>query len=269
LLILFFAVLTAVVVTLMLRISASLWQILPLVRLAQFPWRLLALTVVSMSFLCGAAATGARSGAGAVSRRVPLVDLSTLVLVALLILGSVPYMRAELSEQEVSLAGLMRFQQSADEMTGSTAWVRRIPDWSPIADYHIAGEPVTSNVNYDDLYRQQGKVHARTLALAVGWELVEYSADRSVLLTFNTFYYPGWHAYLLDPDTGAVQEELPIALRGELGLLTVRIPPGVGRVLLRFEDTPVRELGSAMTLLSLALVGVALVGQLALRRRGS
>jgi hypothetical protein len=46
----------------------------------------------------------------------------------------------------VSLAGLMRFQQSSDEMTGSTAWVEEIPTWSPMADYYIsqdqAGEPV-------------------------------------------------------------------------------------------------------------------------------
>ena len=98
-----------------------------------------------------------------------------------------------------------------------------------------------------------GDAHARTLELRVDRELVEYSAERSVLLTFNTFYYPGWHAYLLDPDNGATLEELPIALRGELGLMTVRVPAGVGHVLLRFEDTPIRKLGTAVTFASLAL----------------
>jgi hypothetical protein len=61
----FFGALTAVVVFLMLGVSAPLWQILPLARLVQFPWRLLMLTVVSMSFLCGAAAArGAGSPEG-------------------------------------------------------------------------------------------------------------------------------------------------------------------------------------------------------------
>ncbi|MGD2207233.1 MAG: hypothetical protein PVH17_10665 [Anaerolineae bacterium] len=260
-LVLFFGALTVVVVFLMLDASAPLWQALPLVRLAQFPWRLLALTVVSMAFLCGAV-VGVRS-------EQTFIDVPTLILVALLILGSLPYMRAEMSEREVSLAGLMRFQQSADEMTGSTAWVRQIPRWSPMADYHIAGEPLTSKIHYDYLYRQPGRVHARTLELHTDSELVEYSTERSVLLTFNTFYYPGWHAYLLDPETNAMIDELPIAVRGELGLMTVRVPAGVGRVLLRFQDTPIRKLGTAVTFGSLGLVIALLLGCLVLRVRKS
>ncbi len=246
-LLVFFAALTAVVIFLMLGASAPLWEALPLVRLAQFPWRLLTLTVFAMGFLCGAAALGARRQRG-------LVDVPTLILALLLVLGSLPYMQANMSQREVSLAGLMRFQQSADEMTGSTAWVRKIPSWSPLADYHIAGEPLTSNVDFDSFYRQPGRPHARTLELAADRGLVEYWTRRPVLLTFNTFYYPGWHAYRLDAETGAVLEELPIALRGELGLMTVRLPTGTGQVLLRFEDTPVRALGTAVSATSLVLV---------------
>ncbi len=253
----FFAALTAVVVFLMLGISAPLWEALPLVRLAQFPWRLLTLTVFAMGFLCGAAGLGAR-------RERELVDVPTLVLVVLLVLGSLPYMRAELSQREVSLAELMRFQQSADEMTGSTAWVRTIPTWSPMADYYIAGEPVTSKVDYGSFYRQEGSPHARTVELAANRELVEYTAPRPVLLTFNTFYYPGWHAYRLDFETGAVLEELPIALRGELGLMTVKLPAGTGQVLLRFEDTPIRALATIVTVISLVIVaGLWLASRLA------
>jgi hypothetical protein len=243
----------------MLEVSAPLWQVLPLVRLAQFPWRLLTLTVFAMAFLAGAAARSVRPLKS-------LVDIPTLVLVALLILGSLPYMQAQMSEQEVSLAGLMRFQQSADEMTGSTAWVREIPTWSPMADYHIAGEPLTSKINYDALYRQPGRAHARTLELRVDSELVEYSAERPVLLTFNTFYYPGWHAYLLDAGTDAVIEELPIALYGDLGLMTVRVPAGVGRVLLQFEDTPVRKVGTAVSAGSLLVLFILVLAGWLLRR---
>ena len=260
-LIAFFAGLTAIVVLLMLGISAPLWQILPLARLAQFPWRLLSVTVVSMAFLCGAAAKG-------IQPKDTFVDFSTLLLVGLLILGSLPFMRVEsMSEQEVSLAGLMRFQQSSDEMTGSTAWVRKIPTWSPMADYYIAGVPVTSKISHEDLLHQVGRIRASTLELHAGSEVVQYWAERPMLLTFNTFYYPGWHAYQLDPGTNAVIEELPIALRGELGLMTVRIQAGEGRVLLRFEDTPIRKLGTAVTFGCLALVAALLLARLALRAR--
>jgi hypothetical protein len=259
-LIAFFSALTAIVVFLMLEVSAPLWQVLPLVRLAQFPWRLLFLTVVSMAFLSGAVVRRIRTDTA-------FVGMPTLILVALLVLGSLPYMHAELSEQEVSLAGLMRFQKSADEMTGSTAWVREIPTWSSMADFYIAGEPVTSKVDFGYLYQQTGRVYAQTLELRTDRELVDYSADRSALLPFNTFYYPGWHAYLLDAGTNAVIKELPIALRSDLGLMTVRVPAGAGRVLLQFEATPIRKLGTAMTLGSLALVAILILAGLALRAR--
>jgi len=260
----FFAALTAIVVFLMLNVSATLWEILPLVQLAQFPWRLLTLTVVSMAFLCGAAGVGAWETG---KRRLPEVAVPTLILVALLVLGSLPYMQAEMSEQEVSLAGLMRFQQSADEMTGSTAWAREIPAWSEMADFHIAGEPVTTKVDFVSLYRQAGKMHARTVELHVDGELVEYSAERPMLLTFNTFYYPGWRAYLLDAETDEVIQELEIATRGELGLMTVRLPEGVGRVLLQFEDTPMRKVSTAISFISLAFIGILIVAGFALQKR--
>jgi hypothetical protein len=257
----FFSVLTAIAVFLMLDVSAPLWQALPLVRLAQFPWRLLTLTVVSLGFLCGAAARGIRSTAR-------LIETPTLILVALLALGSLPYMRAELSQQEVSLAGLMRFQQSADEMTGSTAWVREIPTWSAMAQLHVDQQPLTSRVDYSYLYEQASRnAYARTLELRSDRELVEVSAERPTLLPFNIFYYPGWHAYLLDPETNAVVEELPIALRDKYGLITVRVPAGLSRVLLQFEATPVRKLGAALTLGSLLVVGLLLLVRLVLRAR--
>jgi hypothetical protein len=258
-LILFFAILAAVATFLMLEVSAPLWETLPLARLVQFPWRLLMLTVFSMAFLCGAVARGkgSRPGAG---------ELPALVLVLLLLLGSLPYARADMLQQEVSLAGLMRFQQSADEMTGSTAWVRQIPNWSPLADLHVAGDPLTSRVDFQSLFRQRASAFARTVELKAHRELVEFAADRPVLLTFNVFYYPGWRAYLLDMESDAVLGELPIALRGKLGLITVRLPEGTGRVLLILEDTAVRRLGTIMTLASLALAATLVAGRLLLRR---
>lgn len=267
----FFAGLGLVAVFLMLSVSAPLWAALPLARLAQFPWRLLSFVVVALAVLCGAVASGARRHTGARlepgAPRESLPGWSTLLLVALLILGSLPYMHAQMSEREVSLAGLIQFQQSSDEMTGSTAWVRQIPRWSSMADFFIAGAPYTSKMDFGLFYAQPGNPQARPVEIHREWEIVEYYAQRPVLITFDTFYYPGWHAYLLDAQTNAILHELPIALRGNLGLMTVQVPAGIGRVLIRFEDTPIRRLGETISLASAGLVIVAVMGQTALRRR--
>ena len=257
----FFAGLGIVAVWLMLGASEPVWRVLPLARLVQFPWRLLSVTTVAGAFLCGLTAYGLRPAAR-------FIEPVALVLAGLLILGSLPYMQARMSEQPVSLAGLMRFQQSADEMTGSTAWVSEIPTWSPLADYYIAGQPVTSKIDYETLYRQAGRVRAETLELHTDRELIAYSASRPALITFNTFYYPGWRAYLLDAETGRPAQELSIATRGKLGLMTVRVPAGEGRVLLRLEDTPIRELGTAISFASVLLIaGLAVAAGLDRRRR--
>lgn len=260
----FFAVLAAVIILLMLSVSASLWAALPLARLAQFPWRLLALTVVALAFLSGALVWRERS-----DRLLP--GFSVLILAVLLVLGSLPYMRAEMSQREVSLAELFRFEQSSDEMTGSTAWVQTIPHWSSMADYVIAGKPYTSQINYGLFYQQPLERAARTLELRTESELVEYLADHPISITFDRFYYPGWRAYLLDAQTNAVVRELPISVRGELGLMTVEVPPGLGRVLVRFEDTPIRKAGTALSFATLALVLslslVAGLGRLARRHQ--
>jgi hypothetical protein len=71
----------------------------------------------------------------------------------------------------------------------------------------------------------------------------------------------------LDAESNAVIRELPIALRSNLGLMTVRVPAGVGRVLLQFEATPIRKLGTAITLASLALVASMILAGLTLQVR--
>jgi hypothetical protein len=65
-----------------------------------------------------------------------------------------------------------------------------------------------------------------------------------------------------------VIEDLPIALRGDLGLMTVRVPAGVGHVLLRFEDTPIRHLATAITFATLSLIVLLLLARLFFRTRG-
>ena len=75
-------------------------------------------------------------------------------------------------------------------------------------------------------------------------------------LQFYTYYFPGWRVYVDG-------ERLPQdALRpeGVHGLLTVDIPAGEHRVLLRWGDTPLRLTGKSLTLacLLLALILVAL-----------
>lgn len=257
-------VLAATAATLItMQVAAPLWE-LPgiggLLQAAQFPWRWLVITALCVSTL-----------AGLVAARLPQVgrlpvSLPVLGLAAIAILSSYSYLQVQISEPAegpVSLAGLMRFQQSSDEMTGSTKWVKEIPTWSPMADYYMSQDnegtvvkPVDSLLDYSVFdYKTLG---AESVAHNSVSEEIFYGnkSDSAQTIVFNQFYYPGWNAYLLDGKHGQRQQPLEIIPEstGTLGRMTVQVPPGEGYLLLVYEDTPPRKAGGIITVATLLLL---------------
>jgi hypothetical protein len=243
-LLLYFAGVTLVVAFLTVQASAPIWAALGLVRFAQFPWRLLVVAILSLAFL-GAHALSEESG-----------SLGALLVGVLVIIAVRPYLHAELvpTEPEMeSLRGLMRFQQSADEMTGATIWVKEVPRWSPLADQIMSGIEITTKVDYVAAY-STGRLGIHSLAMGTTYEKVWFQAeDDEQRIRFLTFYYPGWRAFILDEESEAVVAEVPVEPEGELGLISVRVPRGRHILLLAFTDTPVRRAGAALTWASAAI----------------
>lgn len=252
---LFFQILSLAIVFLMLPAATPLWDNVSLVRMAQFPWRLLTICSVSLAFLSGSLLAGSDREA---SNPLPAIALSVL-----LILSSYPYLTAQArdpapTEGPVSLAALMRFQHSADEMTGSTAWVRRIPRWSNLADNALSGLPIATKVNYGAI--PPGDLLAvHSVEMDSVHELLwVHAADESQSVTFYTTYYPGWNAYVyedlgekagdLKQRVGRLQARPAIKTTDPEGWMVVTVPRGDHFLLLRFEDTPVRTAGKAVTL---------------------
>ncbi|MFQ6001643.1 MAG: hypothetical protein ACE5LG_08235 [Anaerolineae bacterium] len=255
-LLLFFQATTVVIIFLMLPASIPLWEVLRLVTFAQFPWRLLTLAVVALSFLAGSILVGADSSSQGVS------PLAVVALAVLVILGSYPYLMPQIvepAEGPVSLQGLMQFQRSAGEMTGSTTWVHEIPTWSPMAQYMVSEDkPITTKVDYESLPKRAERIIVGTKGYGTTFEKVIFRARKEGRITFNTFYYPGWHAYLLESEEGPIERELKIVPHGTWGKITVTVPEGDHYLLLRFEDTPVRVVGKYVTALSVLVMFAAL-----------
>jgi hypothetical protein len=243
----FFLAITVLTVFLTLQASMPLWEKVAFVRFAQFPWRWLIIPIFSMAFLSSLVLAEVRD-------RPVLALLFGLLVLA----GSYPYIKAEPGkppEGGVSLAGLMRFQRTSNEMTGCTAWVKEIPSWSPFADLHIAGIEVKTRIDYTSV---PPDTQISTLEWHTASELFGYLTEREPFtVTLNLFYYPGWTAYLLEKedDKYRVVGKLPVMPEdGPLGRVTVSVPKGLHYVLVRFEDTPVRKLACAITWASLALI---------------
>lgn len=263
----FFAALSAVAVYLMLPASAWAWQALPNVKFAQFPWRYLMLTAVGLAILPamlvadeGQAATGSNGWRSYVA----------LGLCGLILLGSYAYLQVEVAaptpeQGPVSYAALMRFEQSANEMTGVSVFTDVVPTWSAMAEDHVHGRPVTTHVDYSRVpqnatlavdVREHGSAH----------ELVwVHSGEPDQRLVFNVAYFPGWTAYIYADDNnrpGRLLRKLTLSEKdiiAPFGQIAVPLEPGEFFLLLRFEDTPVRVLGKALSLLSVVALLIAWV----------
>lgn len=289
----FLAAAAVVAVFLSLQVAAPLWE-LPVIggvlRSAQFPWRWFSVMAPFVALLGGLVMArfdgDALLPANYREERLPPeenagiggITLPLIVVAATIILASYPYLRVQITEPvegPVSLAALMRFQQSSDEMTGSTAWVTEVPRWSPMAQYYVdqavagdtvagAGEsviaPVTTKLDYGNIDYEN--LAADSVAHNSVMEEVYYlnRSESDQPLIFNQFYYPGWRAWLLDGEHGAKVAELPIVpeTTGTLGRMTVAVPPGEGHLLLAYGTTTPRTVGKYITWLTLVLMIVAL-----------
>lgn len=239
----FFATATLMLVLTMLPVSVRLWDSLPIASLVQFPWRLLALTSVTMAIL----------SAFSVSRlhdRVvgaPLIEQSpqvlTLALVA--VLASFPYTLPQYTPIPANAEGPLlsiEFELEYTDMVGMTAWTEEMPTTSPLVPQYLSGSSVLTT--------------AEALSPGASVEMIRAGGASDELwvrspegtqLRFYTYYYPGWRVYL----DGARMAQSSLRAAPPYGLLTVPIPPGEHHVLLRWGDTPVRIAGKALTMVSL------------------
>ena len=242
--ILFFAVASLLVILFMLPISAPLWEQLPIAALLQFPWRLLALTSVTLSILAG-------FSVGKLAPPATSLHAPTLILALVAVLASYPYTLPQYTPTPASAEGPLlsiEFELEYEDMRGMTAWTEVMPPDSPLVAQYLAGDPL---------------VTAEALAPGASVEMIRAGgasdelwvrSESGTTLRFYTYYFPGWRVYV---DGERLPQE---ALRPDppYGLLTVEIPPGEHHVLLRWGDTPLRLGAKAVTLASL-LLALALV----------
>jgi hypothetical protein len=243
--ILFFLAATLLVVLLMMPIASPLWNALPIAALVQFPWRLLAVTAVTLSVLSAFTVHGKAQGEPAAGRGPILI----MALVA--VLGSYAYLQPQYTETPASAEGPLlsiEFELKYQDMRGMTAWTQEMPPTSPLVAQYLAGEPlVTAEALSPDAEIEMIRAAGASDELWV-------RSPAGTAIRFYTYYFPGWRVYV---DGERLSDS---ALRAETvhGLLTIDVPPGEHHILLRWGDTPLRLAAKIVTAASL-LLALALV----------
>jgi len=264
---LFFQGAVLVIIFLMLAASTALWEILPIVIFAQFPWRLLALLMPCVAFLAGSVVSVPDGNGERTS------TMAAIALVGLVIFGSYSYLTPQIiepAEGAVSLSGMMRFMQSSDQMTGSVAWTHEIPRWSSFAEYVISeGQAPELKVDLESLPRPRRRLAVDLQDSSTTSQELWVHTEEGGRIIFNIFYYPGWHAYVLKAPEGSIERELEVLPHGSLGRVSMWVPVGEYYLLLRFEDTMVRVAGQWLSFLSLSTVFALLAWQGYRRRKAA
>jgi hypothetical protein len=255
----FLAVLLAASIV-MLRPAAFMWETLPLLAYAEFPWRLMGIANLAAAFLAGGSIRLWEWGAELWKRRSWLGDLALAVSILGLILGVAVYFYPTKPFQRwgtPTLSDYVDYEVSTQNL-GTTGlaeylpkWAKEVPTSSPLVSPLRNGEVVEK---LDRLALPSG-----ILATALGRSSVEdryqFTSKEKFRARFLTFYFPGWQAFLDG-------EPAPIRVTTPRGLIAVDVPAGDHELLLQFGETPFRLMADVISVLGLAAIVVWLASRL-------
>jgi hypothetical protein len=249
--VLFFSLLVAFSIFMMLTLSAPLWYAIPTLRFMQFPWRFQILASLGSDFLLGVWAKWAVDWLARFRANGVVYPTFAVALITLGI-ANLPVRPFALSDAEVDLTRAHDNAYVVAQM--GWGWTREFVPATVQEFENIYAPLAKTNVPPPDPARSAPSVqiqkdgsYARALRV---------STMQPIELSQKTFFFPGWQAYI----DNAPAHTYP---RGALGLVSVTVPPGEHGVLFRFEDTPLR---AAMNVVSLATLAGVLLALFVARR---
>ncbi len=232
----------------MLPVSVTVWDSLPLLAFVQHPHRLLGVTAFLLAILAGAAVTGLpnRWSLGLTLTGIGAIFITAVPLLYPRYYSPLPALP--------TLSGMMAYEQATGSI-GTTSfgeylpiWVQQAPRESPLLPLYQTGAAIE---RLDRAY----------LPLNTTIESARYSPNQAELslnapeayqAIFHTFYFPGWQAEVDG-------QPAPIAPVTERGLIGISVPAGLHQVRLYFSETPLRLTANIISLLALlAIIGIGL-----------
>jgi hypothetical protein len=197
--------------------SQFIWDRLPILALAQFPWRLLAFAGVFVAFLSGSV--------------MKLVDKkAVLAVLALLIIGlNWQYFRPRVFSPVDDYYYTDR-GKIASQMSDI------LPDYLP----KTANIPSPLRVDWFETEATVSGVMVKPGSFAA-----DLAATRSAQFNFNQYYFPGWQARL-DGQT------VSLGVEPSIGRVSLTVPEGDHHLKISLTKTPIQRWSDIISLLTVA-----------------
>ena len=199
-----------------LNISSFIWDRIMFLKKFEFPWRFSALAGFAVATL---------------STFVFSIKNARL-LVILLFIASIPFIKTTGSDTH-SDDYYLSYSSSTEFGAASTIWSAGDPTEAPKEQVQIiAGTGIVSDVIKNSTHHQ-----------------FNVTAENNLTVLDNTLYFPGWKAIIDD-------QKIPIEFQDAnyRGLITFPVPPGSHRVEVSFNQSPIRLLANAISLVTLILI---------------
>lgn len=248
---LFFALITAALIFLMLPASAFLWQATAPLAFLQFPWRFLGPAAFTLAVLVGLNAVWLERLPARLSS--PLTALMIVLPMAL----AMPTLYVDewdntavdtsvAAYHDAELHGLQRATTFSDEYLPATVITEPSANADLLADY-ADGYPV-DKANRAAL--PQG-VTLTPLDRGPQHNTWQVEAEEAFTLEVLTYYFPGWQAEI-------DSQPIPVRPSEPHGFITFDVPAGAHTIRLFLGLTPARDTGRIVTAgAAVVLVGVA------------
>jgi hypothetical protein len=246
---LFFAAVAAAAIFLTLPNSRSIWEVVTILQVAEFPWRMLGLANLGLALLAGAAVLWLPP-----KLRRPL----TIICLLAQIIAVAPYLypvTAFTSYGQVTIADQIDYERRSQSIGTTTLGeylpqtVTRPPTTSPLVEAFQANQ-YPERLDYGSLPAGATATLLKQNAVTHAYNL---NSPTDFTLRLFQFDYPGWQAQL-DREPALIRPE------AETGLILINIPAGQHTLTVHFGETPGRIAAIALTGLTLVgLIGAVVV----------
>lgn len=203
-LVLFLIIVTTIVILLMLEDSVLIWEMMPVLRFIQFPWRLLSVTLVTTSYIVGY-----------VVMNHPRAGIGLLILC----LSYIPY------------TNTVRYQPRDDSyFLKNENWIQGTTTvgnsfntkWFTLSSKKTDHEIIPANneaVEINNIIRNSAS------------SIADIQSENEVTLQFERAYFPGWKGYI---------DGRPVPVTNN-GIINIAAPAGKHSILVKFEGTWIRN----------------------------
>ncbi len=240
------------------------WQTLPIISVIQYAWRLYG----PLSLMAALAGAGFVAAWRPASRMRAVAIAVATVLIATTAIGSILTRQGTLAASPPPRPdGRMAFARETDRYAGGTTSTGEfLPRTVEISDLtpgvhrglSVFTDAIPEASWHAGLVRiPSGDAEFTAIDHARNRIIAEVEATTASTVAFHQFMFPGWRATIDGTPTPVASMPYDESIHAALGYMVVAVPPGHHRVEVAFGTTPPRVIGTAVSLLTLALGAIA------------